>query len=139
MIISTRGRYALRFMLDLAEHCSDGYVPMKAVAERQRISLKYLEQIIPVLSKAKLVDVSYGKGGGYRLSKAPEEYSVREILQHTDGNFAPVACLECDADVCEHAESCKTLPMWQKLSSMISNFFEVITLKDLIDGNIDNL
>lgn len=136
MMISTRGRYALRFLLDLAEHRADNFIPMKVVAERQKISTKYLEQIIPALSKAKLVEVSYGKGGGYKLSKSPEEYTVGEILRLTDGNLAPVACLECDAAVCENAENCKTLPMWSKLNVMIADFFDGITLSNLLNGDI---
>jgi len=104
MMISTRGRYALRVMLDLAEQNSDGYIPMKSVAERQELSLKYIERIMPILSKNKLVEGIHGKGGGYKLSRSPVQYTVGEILRLTEGNLAPVSCLECNSDACPRAE-----------------------------------
>ena len=97
MMISTRGRYALRVLIDLAEHAERGYVPMKEIAERQGISLKYLERILPVLSKNGLIEGVQGRGGGYRLNRSPEDCRIGEILRLTEGDLAPVACLECDA------------------------------------------
>lgn len=134
MMVSTRGRYALRFLLNLAAQDDDVYVPMKAVAKRENISLKYLEQIIPILSKNNLVDVSYGKGGGYKLSKKPEEYTVGEILRLTEGDLAPVACLGCEAEACERADNCKTLPMWQEFKDITNKYFDGVTLASLMNG-----
>lgn len=131
MMISTRGRYALRVMLDLAEH-PDGYIPMKSVAQRQGISLKYLERIMPALSKAKLVEGIHGKGGGYRLSRPPQEYRVGEILRLTEGNLAPVSCLKGDEPPCGRSETCKTLAMWKAFHRLSNDFFDGITLVDLI-------
>ena len=111
MMISTRGRYALRVMIDLVEHAKDGYVPMKEVAKRQGVSLKYLERILPALAKNQLVEGIHGKGGGYRLCRKPAEYTVGEILRLTEGALAPVACLACGAVPCSRKDSCKTLPM----------------------------
>lgn len=139
MMISTRGRYALRFLLNLAAQEDNVYVPMKVVAQRENISLKYLEQIIPILSKNKLVDVSYGKGGGYKLSKKPEEYTVGEILRLTEGDLAPVSCLGCDAEVCERADNCKTLPMWQEFNSITNKYFDGITLASLINREVSQI
>ena len=102
-MISTRGRYCLRVMVDLAEHQGEGYIPMKEVADRQGISLKYLEKILPILAKNSIVDGVQGKGGGYRLSRAPEDYTLSEILRLTEGTLAPVACLECGSAPCEKA------------------------------------
>lgn len=132
MMISTRGRYALRVMLDLAQHNGEGYIPMKTVAERQELSLKYIERIIPALSKNKLVEGVHGKGGGYRLSRLPQEYTVGEILRLTEGNLAPVSCLECNAETCKRADVCKTLPMWTEFHKMVNNYFDSITLEDLM-------
>ena len=103
MMVSTKGRYALRVMIDLAENFGNGYVPMKEIAERQNISLKYLERILPVLTRNKLIEGVQGKGGGYRLTAAPERYRVGDILRLTEGDLAPVACLSCDADACARA------------------------------------
>lgn len=131
-MISTRGRYALRVMIDLAEHKNDGYIPMKEVAERQGISLKYLERIMPALSKNNLVQGVHGKGGGYRLSRLAEEYTVGEILRLTEGDLAPVACLECDAKECSRKAECKTLSMWTKYYDMTNEYFDGITLAELL-------
>lgn len=131
MMISSRGRYALRVMIDLAEHKTDSYIPMKEIAQRQEISLKYLEKIIPALSKNQLVEGVHGKGGGYRLCRAPEEYTVGEILRLTEGDLAPVACLECDAKPCDRVEKCRTLPMWSKFYDMVNEYFDNVTLADL--------
>lgn len=132
MMISTRGRYALRVLADLAEHRSEGYVPMKDVAARQEISLKYMEKILPVLTKNHIVDGIQGKGGGYRLSREPREYTLGEILRLTEGSLAPVACLECGAKTCPRAASCPTLPVWGELDKRISGYLDSVTLADLV-------
>ena len=140
MRISTRGRYALRVMIDLAEHNSGVYIPLKDIVARQEISQKYLEGIMTDLSKAGMVDGQHGKGGGYRLNRAPEDYSVGEILRITEGDLAPIACLEKDAGACARAQECKTLPMWRKLYAMINDFFDGVSIADLMlnEGNKGN-
>lgn len=130
-MISTRGRYALRALIDLAEHCNCGYIPMKEIAARQEISLKYLERIMPLLTAKNLVEGMHGKGGGYRLMKSPDDYTVGDILRATEGSLSPVSCLECGKEPCPRAAICKTLPMWKDLYSLINNFFDNITLSDL--------
>ena len=130
-MISTRGRYALRVMIDLAEQGRETYTPLKEVAERQRISKKYIEAIMASLSKAGLVDAVHGKGGGYRLNRDAKEYTVGEILRVTEGDLAPVACLEHGAKPCEYAGECKTLPVWDKLNLMINGYLDGITLAEL--------
>lgn len=132
MMISTKGRYALRVMIDLAENYGNGFVPMKEVAERQDISLKYLERILPVLAKNKLIQGHQGKGGGYRLTMEPYRYRVGDILRLTEGELAPVACLNCDANECERAKTCKTLPMWSEFYRLTNTYFDGITLADLM-------
>lgn len=132
MMISTRGRYALRVLIDLAEHAGDGYIPMKEVANRQRISLKYLEQIVPVLSKNGFIEGVHGKGGGYRLVKAPEDCRVGDILRLTEGDLAPVACLEHGAKPCERADKCKIYPMWTEFYKIVNNYFDGKTLADVL-------
>ncbi|MBQ7917069.1 MAG: RrF2 family transcriptional regulator [Firmicutes bacterium] len=134
MIISTRGRYALRVMLDLAENGGDDYIAMKKIAERQGISLKYLERILPVLTQNEIIEGVQGKGGGYRLTRKPEEYKIGEILRLTEGDLAPVSCLECDAKPCERSGECRTLPMWTKLHDMIGDYLDSVTLADLLCG-----
>lgn len=131
-MISTRGRYALRVMIDLAEHGGGDFVPMKEVAARQEISLKYIERIMPLLTKENLVEGQHGKGGGYRLCRPPEDYSVGEILRITEGGLAPVACLECGAKPCSRAAECRTLPMWKKYYAMTNEFFDGISIADLM-------
>ncbi len=121
-------------MIDLAEHEAGSYIPMKEIALRQEISLKYLEQIMPVLIKNKMVDGMSGKGGGYRLNRPPEAYSIGEILRLTEGGLAPVACLECHAEKCSRADRCPTLPMWQKYNEITNAFFDGITLADLMQN-----
>lgn len=133
-MISTRGRYALRVMIDIAEHSGGDFVPMKEVAARQEISLKYIERIMPLLTKENLVEGQHGKGGGYRLCRPPEDYSVGEILRATEGGLAPVACLECGAKPCSRAAECRTLPMWQKYYAMTNEFFDGISVADLIQN-----
>ena len=119
-------------MLDLAEHCGEGYVAMKNVAERQELSLKYIERIMPVLSKNNYVEGVHGKGGGYRLARRPEEYRVGDILRLAEGDLAPVTCLGCDAKPCDKAGKCKTLPMWTEFHKMVNDYFDGITLADLM-------
>lgn len=133
MMISTKGRYALRVMVDMAENQGDlGYLPLKDIAQRQEISEKYLEGILKGLVQARLLEGVRGKGGGYRLTKKPEEYTVGSILRLSEGDLAPVACLESGAESCPRAEKCATLPMWKKLNDMIQQFFDGITLADLM-------
>jgi len=133
MMISTRGRYALRVMIDLAQQKTDGYVPLKEIAARQEISEKYLESILKLLVKGKILTGLRGKGGGYRLNKAPEEYTVASILELTEETLAPVSCLEKGAEPCPRAHACKTLGMWKGLGQLIQDYFGHITLADLLE------
>ena len=137
-MISTRGRYALRVMIDLAEHQNGAYIPMKDIADRQGISLKYVEKIMPILVTHKMVDSSHGKSGGYRLTKEPDQYRVGDILRLTEGSLAPVACLECGAEPCERAAECRTLPMWQQYFELTNRFFDSITVADLAKNEKPN-
>ena len=132
MMVSTRGRYALRVLIDLAEHNNGAYIPMKDVAARQEISLKYLERILPTLTKAKLIEGVHGKGGGYKLTRAPEKYTVGEVLRLTEGDLAPVSCLECSAAPCPRSADCRTLGLWQELNRRINDFLDSKTLADLM-------
>ena len=134
MLISTKGRYALRVMIDLAEHQTEGFIPLKVIAERQNISEKYLESIIKLLVKAKLLNGVRGKGGGYKLTKAPEQYTVGSILRLTEDSLAPVACLEQGASVCPRMAECRTLPLWQGLGKVINDYLDNITVADLLDS-----
>ena len=137
MIVSTKGRYALRVMLCLAQRGSDEYIPLKEIAESENISQKYLESIMTILSKAGFLDAVHGKGGGYRLNRASEAYTVGSILRLTEGSLAPVSCTTQGAAACSRSSCCQTLPMWEKLEKMINDFFEDITLADLLrDGGI---
>lgn len=133
MKISTRGRYALRVMIDLAEQNLDAYIPLKEVAENQEISRKYLESIAQVLSKAGLIEGAHGKGGGYRLTRSPADYTVAEILRLTEGDLAPVACLEGEHNDCARSGNCRTLPMWSDFSRLVNDYFEGITIADLAE------
>lgn len=139
MLISTRGRYALRVMIDLAENQTESYIPMKDVAHRQDISLKYLERILPALAKSGYIEGVHGKGGGYRLTRRPEEYRVGDILRLTEGDLAPVACLECSAEPCRRAHQCRTLSMWKKFHRMINDYFDGITIADLVKQDIPDI
>jgi len=132
MLISTKGRYALRVMLDLAGHPSEGYVPLREIARRQEISEKYLEAIIRLLVKAGLLSGVRGKGGGYRLTCAPERYTAGSILRLTEDSLSPVACLEEDAAPCSRAALCPTLPLWQGLERVINEYLDSVTLADLL-------
>lgn len=135
-MISTKGRYALRFMIDLAEQPEGLPVPLDDTALRQEISKKYLETVVSLLVKAKLVKGTSGKGGGYRLLRKPADYTAGEILKVTEGTLATVACLDDEAAVCPRDKICKTLPMWKKYDSMVHDFFYSITIEDLVNGNI---
>lgn len=138
-MISTRGRYALRVLIDLAEHNNGNYIPMKDVAKRQELSLKYLERILPTLTKAKLIEGLHGKGGGYKLTRSPEDYTVGEILRLTEGDLAPVACLSPDAPPCDRAAECRTLSMWQGYYDLTNRYFDGITLASLVNTeSVDN-
>ena len=135
MIVSTKGRYALRVMLCLAQRGGDAYIPLKEIAEAEEISQKYLESIMTILSKAGFLDAVHGKGGGYRLNRSPEEYTVGTILKLTEGSLAPVSCTTQGAAACSRSTCCQTLPMWERLEKLIDDFFEGITLADLLkDG-----
>ena len=137
MIVSTKGRYALRVMVCFAQRGANEYIPLKEIAESEGISQKYLESIMAVLSKAGFVDAVHGKGGGYRLNRKPEEYTVGSILRLTEGTLAPVSCTTQGASACSRSSCCQTLPMWEKLEKLINDFFEGITLADLLkDGGI---
>ena len=131
MVISSKGRYALRVMVDLAEHGGDGYVSMRDVARRQEISDKYAGQIMTLLSRAGLVDGVTGKGGGYRLSRAPEEYTADEIVCLAEGTLAPVTCMK-DGESCERAGQCPTRPMWEGLDRVITEYLSRWTVADLL-------
>ena len=131
MKISTRGRYAIRVLIDMAEHDSGGYIPLKDIVKRQEVSQKYLESIMLLLAKSGIVEGVHGKGGGYRLKKASEELSVGEVLRVTEGGLAPVTCLEENAKPCERAGSCKTLTLWREFYALVNGFFDGKTIKDL--------
>ena len=132
MLISTKGRYALRVIVDLAEHQAEGLIPLKVIAKRQEISEKYLESIIKLLVKAKLLNGVRGKGGGYRLTKAPHQYTVGSILRLTEESLAPVACLEPGAASCPRMAACRTLSLWQGLDKVISDYLDNITIAELM-------
>lgn len=133
MIVSTRGRYALRVMIDLAEHRGSERIALKEIAERQGISQKYIESIMTLLSKNGIVDGMHGKGGGYKLTRSPEDYKVIEILKLTEGTLAPVACLEEDCEPCSRRKTCRTVKMWEKLYKTIADFFDGVTIADLCE------
>ena len=134
MKISTRGRYALRFMIDLAQHSNTEYIALKDISERQGISIKYLEQITSLLSKFGLLQSVRGPQGGYKLARQPSEYTVGEILRITEGDLAPVACLSQDHNDCPRRAECATLSMWQGLAKVINEYLESHTLQDLVDS-----
>ena len=135
MMISTKGRYALRVMLDLAQHTADGFVSLKTVADRQGISMKYLEMIVGCLKKAELLESTRGKEGGYRLNREPGDYTVGEILRSIEDNLAPVACIKDGVVQCDHAAACLTVPMWKELDDITNAYLDKITLADLLTGD----
>ena len=133
MKISTKGRYALRMMIDLAEHQNDGYTALKDIAKRQNISKKYLEQIVPIFNKSDVLKTNRGYQGGYKLAKAPDKYTVGDILRLAEGSLAPVACAEQDPVECPRSSECPTLPIWRGLNKVISDYLDNITLQDIIE------
>ena len=139
MLISTRGRYALRVMLELAQYDQSPYMPLPLIAEKQGISEKYLESIVSLLVKGGLVEGVRGKGGGYRLRRPLKDYSAGEILRLTEGSLAPVSCLEGEENACPRAGQCHTLPMWTKLEGLINNYLDSVTLADLLDAPLDQV
>ena len=132
--ITSKGRYALRVMIDLAQHPDEGYISLKTIADRQNVSMKYLEMIVGNLKKADIVESTRGKEGGYRLSRKADEYSVGEILRCMEDNLAPVACIKEGSVDCEKAGGCLTLPMWRELDDLVNGYLDKITLDDLISG-----
>ena len=136
MLVSTRGRYALRMMIDLAAHTEDGFVALKDIAERQQISKKYLEQIIPVLTRSSLLVTTRGFQGGYKLARPASDYTVGEILRVTEGTMAPVNCLMGEEIVCPRKADCATLPLWTGLQKVVDDYLDKITLQDVLDGKL---
>ena len=134
MNVTSKGRYALRVMLDLAQHTEDGYISLKTIADRQGYSMKYLEMIVGSLKKAALVDSTRGKDGGYRLCRAPGEYTVGDILRSIEDNLAPVACIKSGSIDCEHAGECMTVPMWKELDDITNAYLDTVSLTDLLTG-----
>jgi len=131
-MISTRGRYSIRVMLDLAQNQGEGYVPMKDVANRQNLSLKYLEQILPVLTKSNMIKGVQGKGGGYRLTRNVDEYVIGDILRLTEKELAPVSCLAEGAPACERRGECRTIGFWEGLNTVVNEYLDSKTLADLL-------
>lgn len=132
MLISTKGRYAIRVMLDLAENSNGQFIPLKEIAARQNISQKYMESIMTLLSKNDFVEATHGKGGGYRLNRPANEYKIGDILRLTEGTLAPVSCLCDDAAPCERADSCKTLPLWTGLNKVICEYLDNTSIADMM-------
>lgn len=137
MIISTKGRYGLRVMLDLAQHKEGEFISLKSIAERQEISMKYLEGIVAALNKAGLVASQRGKDGGYRLTRPADDYTVGEIVRATEGGLAPVACPDCEegGSGCGRSETCLTLPIWRRLDLIINGYLDGISLTDALNGS----
>ena len=133
MMISTRGRYALRVLIDLAEHQTDAYIPLKDIAQRQNLSEKYLESILKILVQNKLLSGLRGKGGGYRLSKSPEQITAGDVLRLTEASLAPVACLGPDSKHCERVTHCRTLSLWKNLDTLVNNYLDGVSIADLMD------
>lgn len=133
MKISTKGRYALRMLLDLAQHQDEGFVALKDIAQRQNISKKYLEQIVPMLNRSDYLLTNRGFQGGYRLARKPETYTVGELLRITEGGLAPVACLDQHPNQCERCADCATLPVWEGLNRVISEYLDGITIQDILN------
>lgn len=136
-MVSTRGRYALRVLIDLAERGTEEFVPLKDITEKEGISKKYLESIMTLLSKNNMVEGVHGKGGGYRLNRPAKDYTVGMILRLTEGDLSPVACLAPEAEACQRSEICKTLPMWRGLKKVVNDYLESVTIEDLLNGNVN--
>lgn len=139
MIVSTKGRYALMVMIDLANHDDGGYVSLADISDRQKLSMKYLENVVSMLNKGGMLRSLRGKNGGYRLIKSPEDYNIGEILRITEGSLAPVDCIKSGEVSCGRAHSCVTLPLWIGLDKVIDEYLDNITLQDLMTGNVDKL
>jgi len=137
--VSTKGRYALRMLLDLAEHRGEGFISLKEIAERQNISKQYLEQIVSLLNTSSMLRTNRGKQGGYMLAKQPSEYTVREILRVTEGSLAPVTCLEEEVNLCDKATYCKTLSMWMGLQKVINDYLDSVTLQDMAEQYLESV
>lgn len=133
MKISTKGRYALRMLIDLAEHSNDGFIALKDIAERQEISKKYLEQIVPILNRSDILQTNRGFQGGYKLAQSPDKYTIGKILRLTEGSLSPVPCLDQNPNLCERSNECVTLPIWQGLNKVINDYLDNITLQDILD------
>ena len=133
MKISTKGRYAVRMLVDLAEHKNDGFIALKDIADRQNISKKYLEQIVPLLNKSGILKANRGYQGGYMLAKNPDKLTICEVLKITEGSIAPVACLDFEPIQCERADECSTLYIWKGLYKVITDYLEGITIQDIIN------
>lgn len=133
MKISTKGRYALRMLIDLAEHENDGFIALKDIAQRQGISKKYLEQIVPILNKTNILQTNRGFQGGYRLAQKPDKYTIGMILRLTEGSLSPVSCLDQEPIQCERCSECSTLPIWKGLNKVINDYVDNITLQDVLD------
>ena len=136
MMISTKGRYALRVMIDLVQNSDSGFISLKDIAERQAISMKYLEMIVSILNRGKMVKSQRGKAGGYQLMKEPSEYTVGSIIKLAEGSLAPVSCLE-EGGSCDRMADCVTYPLWKKLDEVIDEYLENITLEDLVKGKVE--
>jgi Rrf2 family protein len=137
MMVSTKGRYALRVVLDLATHEQEGYVSLTDISARQEVSLKYLESIVASLSKAGYLESHRGKAGGYRLAKSPEECTVGGILKAAEGTISPVSCVGESASECGRADKCLTFPVWRELDKRIDGYLESVTLADVLSGNVE--
>lgn len=135
MLVSTRGRYAIRVMIDLAEHRHGNFIPMKEIADRQEVSLKYMTKIMQALTKSGLLDGQHGKGGGYKLNREPADYRVGDILRLTEGTLAPVACLDEIDCRCDRSAECRTRPMWNELDRIINEYLDGITIADLMEDD----
>lgn len=134
MRISTKGRYALRMLVDLAEHRDEGFVALKDIAKRQNVSKKYLEQIVPVFNKSDILQTNRGFQGGYRLAVSPDKCTVGEVIRLTEGSIAPLACIDDDNEVrCDRSADCATLYVWQGLKEVVTNYLDGITLQDIVD------
>lgn len=137
MKISTKSRYALRMLLDLAEHENEGFIALKDIAQRQNISKKYLEQIIPILNSSNTLQASRGNQGGYKLAKPPKEYTVGDILRITEGSISVISCLDTTPNACDNIENCMTLDVWKGLNDVIKEYLDSITLEDILDKQRD--
>ena len=135
MNVTSKGRYALRIMIDLAQHRDEGYISLKTISDRTQLSMKYLEMIVGNLKKAELVDSTRGKEGGYKLNKTPQEYSIGEVLRCIEDNLAPVACIKEGEIQCDRSGACLTVPMWKELDDITNAYLDTVSLEDLLTGD----